>query len=121
MLEVYTAQANPAGSRRTQQQAHTDYTIFLDDTWFSERVHNSRNADQASPQLVTLAPGTYNVSAQASDAKGGAFNIVVPVVIEAGRTTKVYLDGEWRPRDLSTSAQLVRLPTGEPVGWSAGR
>ena len=118
-LEVYTAYANPAGSRPMLQPAHTDYTIFLNDSWFAERVHNYRHADQAQPKLVTLPPGTYDIWAHASDTNGGSFAVVMPVVIEAGRATQVYLDGEWRPRDLGTGDQLVRLPTGEPVGWSA--
>jgi len=120
-LAVYTACASPAGSQPAPQPACTDYTIFLDDSWFCERVHNSRSAAHASPKLVKLEPGTYDISAQASDAKGGTFAVVMPVVIQAGHTTKVYLDGEWRPGDLGRDAQLVRLPTGEPVGWSAGK
>ena len=120
-LEVYTAYATRTDNQYKLPSAHTDYTVFLDDTWFSKRVHNSRNVDHGRPQLVMLSPGTYNVSAQASAANGATFHIVLPVVIEAGRITKVYLDGQWRPRDLSTSAQLVRLPSGEPVGWSADK
>lgn len=119
VLEVYTADVNPASSRLPLQSAHTDYTIFLNDGWFSKRVHNARNMSDARPKLVELAPGTYNIEAQARDANQGTFTIVVPVVIEAGRTTKVYLDGEWSPRDSSTTAKLVRMPTGQPVGWRA--
>lgn len=118
-LEVYTAYANTASGQPTPQPTYTDYTIYLNDSWFCERVHNSRNGDKARPKPVMLPPGTYNVSAQGKDANGGTFNLVIPAVIEAGRATTMYLDGEWRPRDLGANAQLVRLPSGEPVGWSA--
>ena len=118
MLEVYTADTKPVGNRLPPQLAHTDYIISYDE-WLCERVHNVRSQDDARPKLVSLEPGTYTIEAQASNTNSGTFNIMTPVVIQAGRTTKVYLDGEWRPRDLSMAAQLVRLPTGEPVGWYA--
>jgi len=118
-LEVYTASANTACGQSTLQPSYTDYTIYLDDSWFCVRVHNSRNGDPARPKSVKLPAGTFNVSAQAKDANGGTFNLVIPAVIEAGRATTMHLDGEWRPWDLGASAQLVRLPSGEPVGWSA--
>ncbi|MGA3266332.1 MAG: hypothetical protein ABSE16_05870 [Verrucomicrobiota bacterium] len=43
----------------------------------------------------------------------------VPVVIEAGRTTRVHLDDAWQlPPDAPTT-KLVSLPGGHPVGWRA--
>ena len=118
MLEVYTAGMKAVDNRVPLQPAHTDYTISYDQ-WFFERVYNVRSQDDARPKFVSLEPGTYFLNAQANNTNSGTFNIIAPVVIKAGETTKVYLDGGWRPRDLSPGAQLVRLPTGEPVGWYA--
>jgi hypothetical protein len=118
ILEVYTADTKPVGGQFPREPLHTDYTISCD-TWFCERVHNVRSQDDARPKLVSLEPGNYTVEAQASNTNSGTFATMVPVVIKAGRTTKIYLDGEWQPGGPSMGAQLVRLPTGAPVGWYA--
>ena len=68
------------------------------------------------PAVVSLPVGDYDVLAD-SEEYG---RITVPVVIEAGVTTTLSLDGRSRfPAMPETDASLVRLPNGQPIGWRA--
>ena len=68
-----------------------------------------------SPTLVEIPTGHYQV-----DAESSAYGPVrVPVVIQAGKTTLLHLDGIWQPTSNISPNQLVRLPNGEAIGWSS--
>jgi hypothetical protein len=71
--------------------------------------------DQAA-QRVMLPAGTFQIVAEST----GYGRVHVPVVIEAGRSTEVHLDGSWKPRVKPDKAPaFVRLPDAEIVGWQA--
>jgi hypothetical protein len=80
-----------------------------------ERVANQAGSFNANPATVRLSPGEYHVKALV--ARGGF--VIVPVVIEAGKKTVVYLDGEALPQNPSANDDFVRLPDGHVVGWRA--
>jgi len=64
------------------------------------------------PQTVRLGSGKYVIVAESSSYG----RVHVPVVIELGQVTEIHLDGAWTPAPDRT---LVRLPDGEPIGWTA--
>jgi len=99
--------------------AHTSYAIYTADGHLVRQVRNNGgNLNNANPTTVTLSPGVYEVAAAAEDSEGGTFSVRVPAVVEAGLTTKVHLDGNWKP---AVSGQkrngTVCLPNGNFVGW----
>ena len=96
--------------------AHTDYTIYGGSGEFLRRVRNAGNPDDPNPTLVSLAPGSYEIRAEA-EAPAGMVEVRVPVVIRAGRTTAAHLVGGWIPHFHYTGSEVVRLPGGEIAGW----
>lgn len=99
--------------------AHTDYTINSQNGQVVEQVRNAKNYQDSQPALVTLPPGLYTVQAKAEEEGGGTINLSVPVQIEPGKCTRVYLSSEWRPAKHYTDSEVVRLPTGQIAGWRA--
>ena len=94
---------------------HTSYEIG--DRTDGALIKQVVNGDD-EPERVTLPEGHYTVVAQ-SDNFG---TVIVPVAVEAGKTTALHLEREkdWR---ISTKAgtDLVRLPNGQPIGIRARR
>jgi hypothetical protein len=113
-LVVYSATFPPT-SEQSEYPVHTDYTIAETNGPAVERVRNRTGAFGADPQKVTLAVGRYQVRAQYL---GGQF-VVVPVLIEAGKTTVIGLDGRPPPRGSNAGQQPIGLPNGSVVGWTA--
>jgi hypothetical protein len=121
-LVVYSA-THAATYAQSEYPVHTDYTISTQDDKLIERVANQTGSFYSSPATVPLVPGEYHVKALAE--RGGF--VIVPVVIEAGRTTVVDLDGEALPQsaaehagaDADAAGEWVRLPDGHVVGWRA--
>jgi len=74
---------------QAEYPAYTDYTIYAPDGKILSKVDNSTGSFSGYPARVTLQPGEYRVKALAA---GGRYAIV-PVIIEAGETTVVSLDG----------------------------
>ena len=68
-----------------------------------------------APPVVALPPGRYIVEARATDAR----RVRVPVAIEAGRTSIIHLDDNWKVPVSTPKDELVSLPSGSPVGWRA--
>jgi hypothetical protein len=71
-----------------------------------------------APQPVSLPSGNYQVIARSA----GFGRVHVPVLIGAGQTTEVHLEGKgsWKPQTLPPDqTALVRLPDDEIVGWRA--
>ena len=99
--------------------AHTDYMILTEDGKTVQSVRNSRNPADSMPALVALPPGRYQVEAQADEHCVAAVNLVIPVVVERGKTTVVHLSGNWKPEGHFANADVVRLPDGQIAGWLA--
>jgi len=95
-FEEFFANDDFGGALFPLEPAHTDYTIYTEAGQVFKHVHNARNLDDAQPALVTLPPGNYKIEAQAKDIDPGTLTVVVPVTIQAGRTTHVHLDGDER-------------------------
>jgi hypothetical protein len=93
---------------------HTDYTVYNSRGKRVEYVDNTSGHYSTSPRIVSLPPGKYTVRAQGKD----WLVVNVPVVIERGRTTQVYLDDNWTPPVGTPKADLVCAPNGRSVGWS---
>jgi hypothetical protein len=100
---------------QSEYPVHTDYVISTQDDRIIERVANQAGSFDANPARVPLAPGKYHVKALVE--RGGY--VIVPVVVEAGKTTVVALDGEALSQNLAANDDLVRLPDGRVVGWRA--
>ncbi len=99
--------------------AHTDYTILTEEGKVFMQVHNSVDLYDPRPTLVALPPGRYNVQARAEDFGRINENVMLSVVIQAGRATRAHLAEDWRPARHPDKAQVVRMPGGRVVGWSA--
>jgi hypothetical protein len=95
---------------------HSDYAIVSDNGKTAQQVKNHLDRFDVGPQQISLAPGQYTVTAQTAHFG----RVTVPVVIEAHQTTKVYLDGYPHPESaLAAQTNVVKLPDGQIVGWSA--
>ncbi len=92
-LVVYSA-PRVSWYAQAEYPAYTDYTIYTSDDKVLQKVDNSTGSFKGYPARVTLQPGEYRVKALAA---GGGYTIV-PVIIEAGETTVVSLDGTEQSR-----------------------
>jgi hypothetical protein len=116
-LLVYSALNTGVATDQNATTHHSDYWIELPDGHRFKYVNNSVSTFSADPQAVALAPGRYNVSARAVNSG----MVKVPVLIEAGKTTAVHLDGS-KPATSSkepSESDWVRLPNGLLLGWRA--
>jgi|SRR5437667_6721262 len=115
-LAVFSALDAGMSSDPDASVHHLDYRIFSADGKQLKYVHNWVGTFIEDPAVVSLAPGRYSVVARAV-ASG---TVTVPVIIEAGKTTSVHLDGSKVDDGRKTSeSDLVRLPDGWIVGWRA--
>ncbi len=113
--------AGEPGLKECEDLAHSDYTLYSGDGRVLRRVKNASNSQDAEPTLLRLPPGQYQVEAQCEDPDGMRAMVMVPVIIQAGRTTRVHLQAPWSPQASFAQGDLVRMPNGQPVGWNAGR
>ncbi|MDB6089821.1 MAG: hypothetical protein JWN85_2605 [Gammaproteobacteria bacterium] len=116
-LVVYSA-THATTYAQSEYPVHTDYTILTRDDKFIEQIANETGPFNANPATVRLPPGEYHVKALTE--RGGF--VTVPVVIEAGKTTVVDLNGEALPQgadanEAADAADWVRMPDGHVVGW----
>jgi hypothetical protein len=133
-LQVYSArQKEPIDTSFTQWEwdynlgrnsriyglAHTDYIILTQEGSTLQYVRNALNPTDPEPALVTLPPGHYKVEAEAEGHDGQTRKVVIPAVVEPGKTTVVHLSGNWQPRRHFADADVVRLPDGQIAGWLA--
>jgi hypothetical protein len=114
-LEVFSAVTGRVEGNNPTWYQHTDYTIYNPKGEVVKYVKNAPGYYATAPRLINLPAGKYVVRAEAKDYPA----IRVPVVIEPGRITRVHLDDAWQPAGARETA-FVRLPAGNPVGWSAG-
>ena len=96
---------------------HSEYQVYNASGKLVKDVGNTSGHYDTAPETVPLPPGRYTVKARAKD----YLSVVVPVVIDAGRTTSLHLDDRWQPPKSSPKTEFVFEPGGEPVGWRAGR
>ena len=95
---------------------HSDYDVVSADGKFSTRIHNDTGSVVEGPVTVNLPPGRYQVKARAN----GYGTVTVPVVIASGQVTTIHLDSDARGAETpSQTADAVRLPDGQIVGWQA--
>jgi hypothetical protein len=119
-LEVFSAtvQENNVGYE-TPYYERTSYDIYDGSGNMIKRVRdNNRGEYRALPLREQLAPGTYKVKALA--AVGTGEWLMIPVVIDAGKTTEVHLNGHWTPPNDVPGKALVYTPQGRPLGYSDG-
>ena len=113
-LRVYSATEWTTESDGPSQLSYTNYQIdAADGSLFREVI----NGDY-EPTRVILPTGSYTVVAS-SDTSG---EVSVRVAIETGKLTVVHLEREkdWQEASAGIrSADLVRLPNGQPVGFRA--
>jgi hypothetical protein len=112
-LVVYSATYSPT-LEQSEYPAHTNYTIATVHDQVIEHVTNATGSFNSRPARVSLPAGEYHVRAQYN---GGRF-VSFPVVIEPDKTTVVDLDGEAISQGRA-AREMVRLPDGRVVGWSA--
>jgi hypothetical protein len=113
-LRVYSATYSQT-LEQSEYPAHTNYTIATVDDHVIEHVTNATGTFNSRPARVSLPAGEYHVRAQYNS---GRF-VTVTVVIEPDKTTVVDLDGEEISRGRAAAREMVRLPDGQVVGWSA--
>jgi hypothetical protein len=113
-LVVYSETYSPT-LEQSEYSAHTNYTIANVDDHIIEHVTNATGSFNSRPARVSLSAGEYHVRAQYI---GGRF-VTVSVIIEPDKTTVVDLDGEVVPQEKAVAREIVRLPNGRVVGWSA--
>jgi len=119
-LVVATATETHPDGDNTFYYPHTSYGIYTPEGKRFRWVENHIGLDDESPALVSLPVGTYHVHA---DSDFGP--VIVPVVIAAGKITKVNLDtaGEKGSRNTNDTS-VVWLPNGKArvyysIGWRA--
>ena len=100
--------------------AHSDYTLLTATGSFIKEVRNARDELDPEPTVVPLPPGLYQIRADA-EGPNGTEEVRVPVLIQAGQTTRAHLMGDWKPRRHYEETDVVRLPDGEIAGWVARR
>jgi hypothetical protein len=120
-LIVYSA-TRVTTADQSEYPIHTPYTVYGSGGKVVQRVTNTAGLYSQAPQAVSLPQGEYHVKALAA----GSGYVVMPVIIVAGKTTIVDLDGTALPQDTDASAarsgsaaQWVRLPDGRVVGSRA--
>jgi hypothetical protein len=101
-------------TEQSRYPVHTAYTLEDAAGKSLREIDNRTGLFDSQPALVPLPAGRYQVRALAP---GGSY-VVVPVVVEANRTTVVDLDGTAVPQGVA-DADMVRLPDGHVVGWRA--
>jgi len=113
-LTVYSATYSQT-LEQSEYSAHSDYTISTADDHFIEHVTNATGSFNSRPARVSLPAGDYHVRAQYN---GGRF-VAFIVVIKPDKTTVVDLDGEALSQGRAAVKEMIRLPDGQVVGWSA--
>jgi hypothetical protein len=113
-LQVFSDTETHQSGDNTYYQLHTGYNIYDSTSKQVKYVSNHIGDMDECPSIVTITAGNYKVAAR-SLSYG---RVIVPVVIQEGRTTVIHLDRDWKPAPETYSNQLVRLPNGEAVGWN---
>ncbi len=94
-----------------------DYVLSWPGDAHVRTVRNHAGTFEEGPVSVSLPPGRYQIRARAA----GYGKVTANVVIEAGRTTIVWLDGTGPKDAVAPTAAQVRLPNGQMIGWRVTR
>lgn len=94
---------------------HRDFALLSADGTLLRYVRNADDDWDETPALTLLPVGSYKIRSRTR--RSGI--VTIPVVVELGRTTDIYLDGSFEERS-SREGGYVRLPNGEIIGWRAG-
>lgn len=114
LLRVYTP-TETIEDQGTLYTPHRDYRVLSTSGEVVKRVRNADGYWDETPALVRLRSGTYLIRSRT--ARGDLATI--PVVIERGRTTPVYLEGGSFRASTGHRGAYVELPDGELIGWAA--
>lgn len=96
----------------------TDYSVYDAEGREVKLVaDNNKGEFEDEPRRIHLRAGKYTVKALAAVGYGEWLS--VPVVVEAGKTTEVHLNGQWKAPDSTWGEDLVFSPSGLPMGWRA--
>jgi hypothetical protein len=101
------------------EPAHTGYVIYAKTGEVYKRVANATSPNDATPSVVALPAGTYEVKAKGIDCASTRVSVLMPVVIKPGETTVAHLAGGWRPEANTPSSEVAKMPCGKPIGWRA--
>jgi len=112
-LKVYTATRTHEVGEQTFYYTHTGYSVYSESGKMVKYVPNHMDEEDQTPTVVDLPSGNYRIEAK-SDLYS---SVLVPVVIQDGRTTEIFLDSSWKPPTDVSQDQIVTLPNGEAVGW----
>ena len=116
-LAVYSAYRRTPDfdTRDPYRPEYSDYRIYNVDGKFLRNIHNDSGTFLQDPASVPLVPGKYRIVARAN----GFGLIMVPILIEAGQSTVLHLEGGDLGGDTSgfNQTNAVRLPDGQIVGW----
>ncbi len=116
VYSAYDVNADFAGRDRRSPE-YSDYKILTIDGNLLQKVHNNSGTILQEAVPVELSPGKYHVMAHSN----GYGYLVVPVVIAAGQTTTLHLEGDgfWPNESAFNQTNAVRLPDGVVIGWKA--
>jgi hypothetical protein len=94
---------------------HSGYQIYSADGRRFKYVNNRIGTYREDPATVSLPPGHYKIRARAA-----AFgSVTANVVVEAGKTTFIHLDGSELSGAQTPTSRFVSLPDGLIIGWQA--
>jgi hypothetical protein len=115
-LKVYTA-TEDHNDGVLHYSPHTSYIVYAEDgKTVVKKVTNAISIHDEDPSLVQLPAGKYVVLAEA-EYPG---MVKIAVIIRPGQFTKVDLQSHWKQRaPFGNTADWVRLPNGQIVGWRA--
>jgi hypothetical protein len=115
-LEVFSKLKWHSEGNNPPWHQHVGYYVYDRQGHELQHVDNTVGYYASAPRTITLPAGQYLIKAPA---KGGDM-VDVPVVIEAGRVTRVHLDGAWKLPANTPATEFVSSPAGYPVGWRVG-
>jgi hypothetical protein len=114
-LRLYTATRTVSEGDATYYYPHTGYRIYAESGKLLEFVPNHIDGMDESATLLKIPAGNYKVLARSEP-----YNVViVPVVIQAGKTTEVHLGAHWNAPLNAPTNEIVYFPDGRPVGWKS--
>jgi hypothetical protein len=114
-LRVYTATDAHEIGDNTYYYTHTGYHIYTEDGKLWKYIPNHTGDMDESVANVQIPEGKYKVLARSEP-----YNVViVPVLIQAGKTSEVHLGAHWTPPLNAPTNEIIYFPDGRPVGWKS--
>jgi hypothetical protein len=117
-LIVFTAAEEYNVGDTTTYRPHSAYHIHDGNGKRFKYVLNHTGVMDEMPQSVLLPAGNYTLRARAERLGW----VIVPVLVKENQSTEVHLDSTWKaPPGFENDESLVRLPSGQIVGWRASQ